>query len=544
MKCINCGKEIPDGTVFCRYCGTKQEPQEESHPEEVRKEVKKPKPVVDNYEDDYEDEEVGDDESVIKDIFKRVAADRKLQMMLLGIVGLIVIASIGFNLLSNMAKSVDIQKIVTYEKNTEQLDGNGTISVNLDYDTLDNVINQDKKKKAIQEKYGSDSLLLNNMDEVMKSITASDFFSYEVDKNDSLKNGDVVTVTMKPGYFWESSVTFDEACSKLGMKMKDTYEIKVDWLKKGNYIDLAIDDCKSYVYFSGPEGSGYAEFYLPETYNVGDYYMTKNDYATDYRVVKNNEEVGTISYMMKVADNDYSTRTDSNLKEGDEITLYLAVSDNLKRSLEEDGTIVNTSLGIVKVPELAKPIEDKNALSESDFEKIFRDLGYVDNNMYRGAYIATLKPSAVMNKEFGKLNILYVLKDGRNYSVARVGNLSKNSKGEITVGNDYTYNYVHIDNENDIDGLKELLSNDYDIEKIELSSLQTPADTYGYVEVLVNKLNIREWASTKAPSHGTANTGDIYEIYGTVDEEGYTWYCIGENRYIASKEGTWTRHFN
>ena len=30
MKCVNCGNDIPDKARFCPYCGTQNEPQQET----------------------------------------------------------------------------------------------------------------------------------------------------------------------------------------------------------------------------------------------------------------------------------------------------------------------------------------------------------------------------------------------------------------------------------------------------------------------------------------------------------------------------------
>ena len=67
---------------------------------------------------------------------------------------------------------------------------------------------------------------------------------------------------------------------------------------------------------------------------------------------------------------------------------------------------------------------------------------------------------------------------------------------------------------------------------------------YGKVEILKNKIKIRQWASTSAPQIGFVNAGEVYTIYGVHEADGYTWYCIGNEMYIATKEGDWTRHIN
>ena len=76
------------------------------------------------------------------------------------------------------------------------------------------------------------------------------------------------------------------------------------------------------------------------------------------------------------------------------------------------------------------------------------------------------------------------------------------------------------------------------------SSSSEQTTEYGKVEILKNKIKIRQWASTSAPQVGYVNAGEVYTIYGVHEADGYTWYCIGNEMYIATKEGDWTRHIN
>ena len=62
------------------------------------------------------------------------------------------------------------------------------------------------------------------------------------------------------------------------------------------------------------------------------------------------------------------------------------------------------------------------------------------------------------------------------------------------------------------------------------------------VEVLVPELNVRNKPTTSATKLGFANIG-FYDIINSSEADGYTWYEIEENKWIASKEGTWTKFF-
>lgn len=64
------------------------------------------------------------------------------------------------------------------------------------------------------------------------------------------------------------------------------------------------------------------------------------------------------------------------------------------------------------------------------------------------------------------------------------------------------------------------------------------------VKILVNDIRIRKEASREAPILGKVYEGEFYTVYGSSEDENYTWYAIrtatGVNGYIASsKTETW-----
>ena len=62
------------------------------------------------------------------------------------------------------------------------------------------------------------------------------------------------------------------------------------------------------------------------------------------------------------------------------------------------------------------------------------------------------------------------------------------------------------------------------------------------IEVLVPELNVRNKPNTNGTKLGFANIG-IYDIINSSEANGYTWYEIEENKWIASKEGIWTKFY-
>ena len=60
------------------------------------------------------------------------------------------------------------------------------------------------------------------------------------------------------------------------------------------------------------------------------------------------------------------------------------------------------------------------------------------------------------------------------------------------------------------------------------------------VTVLVDNLNIRSGSGISSPIVGKAVNGKTYAATEKKNAYGYTWYCIGENEWIADN-GTWLR---
>ncbi|GEM_PF-2271663 len=62
----------------------------------------------------------------------------------------------------------------------------------------------------------------------------------------------------------------------------------------------------------------------------------------------------------------------------------------------------------------------------------------------------------------------------------------------------------------------------------------------GKIVVMTKGLNIRLTPSTGATLVGQTNSPDQHSVYEITQNEGYIWYRIGTNKWVAS-EGTWVR---
>ncbi len=58
----------------------------------------------------------------------------------------------------------------------------------------------------------------------------------------------------------------------------------------------------------------------------------------------------------------------------------------------------------------------------------------------------------------------------------------------------------------------------------------------GTLKINVSSLNIRKGAGTSNETNGTATDGETYEVFETKDADGYTWYRIGEDKWVAGND--------
>ena len=69
----------------------------------------------------------------------------------------------------------------------------------------------------------------------------------------------------------------------------------------------------------------------------------------------------------------------------------------------------------------------------------------------------------------------------------------------------------------------------------------TVSDPIGYVTVHVDRLRVRRTHSTTSAVRGEATNGERYQVYETYEDDDYTWYRIGTNRWIAGTD-EWTSY--
>ena len=68
-------------------------------------------------------------------------------------------------------------------------------------------------------------------------------------------------------------------------------------------------------------------------------------------------------------------------------------------------------------------------------------------------------------------------------------------------------------------------------------------NTIGRVIVKIDNLNSRSASSTDGEKLAQVQKGSEYPVYEIWNNEGYTWYRIEENRWIADKDGNWVDYY-
>lgn len=270
------------------------------------------------------------------------------------------------------------------------------------------------------------------------------------------------------------------------------------------YDDIAIQDDKKglYSFIKNKDGKDTANYKFTEF----------DGYLADTYIAKNVNSKLKIESTV-VADNDAKV-----LSEVDGEILE-----------KESGMFVNGFFGVYKEEDGIKKIALENAENGqriTEYEYI--DIGYfqngycpVENSDKKWAYIDT-EGNLVTDFIFDGASSLYdgkawVMKDGTVGVINLKDNIKSTPLSEEDIYSDTSVGDVHVE--------------------AEATPESTDTSVIGTVKVNVDSLNIRKEAGTSSDKNGTAIKGETYDVYETKDVEGYTWYRIGENQWIASGDG-------
>lgn len=307
--CVNCGAKLDDDSKFCPMCGTKVEDENKENLNSTQDEEEKTTNSVDL--------QVNSQQQIETTTKPKKKFGKKT---ILGIVVACVVAIAGiiFYFISTTSP-VDLSQyiIVTYDG----YNGYGLANVDIDWDSAREKYGNSIKfnDKASQDTFGIFSSQSNVFDVLEYS------FNVEVEPSTELSNGDTVTVS------WVD----DETNVYLTRKLKEfTKTYTVEGLKEADTKDVFEDVSLTY------NGAG-------DNLYIG---------------IANTGEI-----------NDYSFSLDKNsdLKEGDEVTITLNVSD-MNQFVEEYGYLPKETSKVYKIdkiPQYASSLDEITDKTKEDIEK-------------------------------------------------------------------------------------------------------------------------------------------------------------------------------
>ncbi|MCR5667361.1 MAG: zinc-ribbon domain-containing protein [Eubacterium sp.] len=332
--CPNCGKEIPDDSVFCTECGSKLEdyvkaPEQEA--EQVQGEGTTEEPVQ---EEPVQAQAPVNPATAVQKLKQPLS--KKTMLMIGGIVVIAVIVVIAAVLINKAKHTINLEDYV--EVTVEGADGYGTATVTFS-DDLETKINEVGK-----EPKGSDNELAQLAELFGESVTIYEYlceeeaFSYEADVTDSLSNEDEVTVTFDYD---------NEIAKEYGITFKgDSYTYTVEGLEEIKEIDPFENVT---VEFSGIDGDVSAEIKDPDESDMFSYYIDGNDYdlsigdSVTVKVYEDAETIASQGYQMSATSKEYTVESAdtylSSLSQLDDNTLNSMkkqAEDVLKSDGEDD----------------------------------------------------------------------------------------------------------------------------------------------------------------------------------------------------------------
>lgn len=210
--CGNCGKQLPDGAMFCDGCGTKVTPVTNTTYQIQQPSMEPQKSFQ------------------VKDFVQKVKNNKKLMIAMIVAVVAIIALVVGLCVMKSMKQRVDINDCVEVE--FTGYDSVGIVDVDIDEDKILKAV-MNAKGKSVEDYTLDGEYSLENMPDALSYYMLADSIEVEVTPNESLKNGDIVTV----------KITYDEDLEeKLGVNIvakEETYT--VEGLEKVQEIDAFAD---------------------------------------------------------------------------------------------------------------------------------------------------------------------------------------------------------------------------------------------------------------------------------------------------------------
>lgn len=348
MFCTNCGKQIPDDSLFCEHCGTKNDLNFKSaapQPKKADEKVDKPK------------ETVNEQPSVTPNVNvePKKPMSKKAKMGLFGGIGAGILAIIIIIIIAVTPKTINIGKFIVFD--LSGYDGYGRASAYIDWDAFEQ---QYRNKISFTNQVQNNSFGLTNLVNPVDVVKSNVYL--EQSSFDYLSNGDTVTVNV---------VVSDEIQMELKNKFGNlSASFSISGLGELTKIDLLSVLEEPYVTFSGPNTQTYAK---PKY--KGEENSTYEDNGLVISVVGNGDSksINIVKDNQLLSSAQYIVEEDGPFSNGDVVTLRVTGIDGL---LEQGYGPKENS---IKVPVADRPelITDESMLSAESIR------GFVTLYVYR-----------------------------------------------------------------------------------------------------------------------------------------------------------------
>ena len=566
MKCPVCGTDNPNGSAFCKSCGGKIVATHKTEPREPgnAKTIKCPKCGAENAKGSVYcmkcRTKLSEEESINLDGVKNVIENVKAKVLSLpkhilacwgaALIILLIIIIVGVN----NANTINLNEYVTFK--SSGYDGYGKGTAVIDWDKI-----EDKYKSKVKFTQSAQRELGSMAKSVSPFSYLEDSVAVDVKNNKNLKNGDTVN------YTWKVSDDLDKYV-KVKLKYKDgTFNVKD--LKKLDAVDV-FENLK--VGFSGiaPKGKISIE-YTGNDLSENDFIVESGDSVSngDTIVVKLDERIlenyaeregkvpakmsqeytvsGLDTYLTSVNDIN-ATELEPLINQGYDVIKANAANWNEETTIFEGSEYIGTILLSPKIQNEVNRlyliykirVHEKYSNDEKSFDELTDYFWYIQYNKVLVGEDG--KISCDINT-YNRPSDLFEIDSGissgwfSNYTWKYYGYDSINSLRKNVIDKNLA-DYVPEDNLN-VPSEVNSEPEPSEAASAEVTEEETKEETIGKITVKVNHLNIRPSASKDGESLGQLSEGDTRTAYEKKEAEGYTWYRIGENEWIADGNGEW-----
>lgn len=200
--------------------------------------------------------------------------------------------------------------------------GHGTVSAEVDFCAVDTLFEQEKLQAFLSE----------SGDTADTASSFADWLTFSLSAEDSLSNGDTLTVTFTPTAVLRSAgKDIADICDFFGVEMDTTLDLTVEGLSQYEEIDI-LSMVQDYIIFEGADGNAYAYLNFPAGYQQTVSDRIRLDFTNDeLTVYVDDEDVGSMMILLlaenpnmeKADDLEFIYSENGPLSNGDTLTIEL-----------------------------------------------------------------------------------------------------------------------------------------------------------------------------------------------------------------------------